>query len=40
MSVIWSLLAALLAARIYRDHRAGVIVGLLVFSQLVNLTLT
>ena len=33
MSVILSLLAALLAARIYRDHRAGVVVGLLVFSH-------
>jgi len=33
MSVIWSVVAALLAARIYRDHRAGVIVGLLVFSH-------
>jgi hypothetical protein len=32
MSVIWSLLAALLATSIYRDHRAGV-VGLLVFSH-------
>jgi len=28
MSVIWSVLAALLTARIYRDHRAGVVVGL------------
>jgi hypothetical protein len=33
MSVIWSVLAALLATRIYRDHRAGVVVGLLVFSH-------
>ena len=33
MSVIWSVVAALLAARIYRDHRAGVVVGLLVFSH-------
>jgi hypothetical protein len=33
MSVVWSVLAALLAARIYRDHRAGVVVGLLVFSH-------
>ena len=32
MSVIWSVLAALLTARIYRTHRAGV-VGLLVFSH-------
>jgi membrane-bound metal-dependent hydrolase YbcI (DUF457 family) len=33
MSVIWSLLAALLAARIYHDYRSGVVVGLLVFSH-------
>ncbi|MGO8794616.1 MAG: hypothetical protein ACLQLC_07325 [Candidatus Sulfotelmatobacter sp.] len=33
MSVIWSVLAALLARRIYRDYRAGVVVGLLVFSH-------
>jgi len=33
MSVIWSVLAALLTARIYRDHRAGVVVGFLVFSH-------
>lgn len=33
MSVIWSLLAALLAARIYRDQQVGVVVGLLVFSH-------
>src|SRR5271165_259347 len=33
MSVIWSLVAAFLAARIYRDHRAGVVVGVLVFSH-------
>jgi hypothetical protein len=33
VSVIWSLVAAFLAARIYRDHRAGVVVGLLVFSH-------
>jgi hypothetical protein len=33
MSVVWSVLAALLAARIYRDQRAGVVVGLLVFSH-------
>ena len=33
MSVIWSVLAALLATRIYRTHRAGVVVGLLVFSH-------
>jgi hypothetical protein len=33
MSVIWSILAALIAARIYRDHRSGIVVGLLVFSH-------
>jgi hypothetical protein len=33
MSVIWSAVAALLAARSYRDHRAGVLVGLLVLSH-------
>lgn len=33
MSVIWALVAALLAARIYRDQRARVVVGLLVFSH-------
>jgi hypothetical protein len=33
MSTIWSLLAALLAARIYREQRAGVVVGLLVLSH-------
>ncbi|HXY10689.1 MAG TPA: hypothetical protein VEI52_22840 [Terriglobales bacterium] len=33
MSVIWSMVAALLAARMYRDHRAGVVVGLLVLSH-------
>jgi hypothetical protein len=33
MSVIWSLVAALLAARICRSHRAGVVVGVLVFSH-------
>jgi len=33
MSVIWSLAFALLAARIYRDRRAGMVVGLLVFSH-------
>jgi hypothetical protein len=32
MSGLWSLVAAFLAARIYRDHRAGVVVGFLVFS--------
>ena len=33
MSIIWSVIAALLAARIYRDNRAGEVVGLLVFSH-------
>ena len=33
MSVVWSVAAALLAARLFRDHRAGLIVGLLVFSH-------
>jgi hypothetical protein len=33
MSVVWSLVAALLVARIYRSKRAGTVVGLLVFSH-------
>ncbi|MGA2203442.1 MAG: hypothetical protein ABSG40_15900 [Terriglobales bacterium] len=33
MSVMWSVVAALLAARIYRDFRAGAVVGLLVLSH-------
>jgi hypothetical protein len=33
MSAIWSVLAALLVGRIYRNRRAGVVVGLLVFSH-------
>ena len=33
MSVIWSVLAALIAARIYHDHRSGIVVGLLVFGH-------
>ncbi len=33
MSVIWSVVAALFAARIYREYRAGAVVGLLVFSH-------
>lgn len=33
MCVVWSVLAVLLIARIYRSYRAGVIVGLLVFSH-------
>lgn len=33
MSVIWSAVAALLAARIFRDYRGGVVVGLMVVSH-------
>ena len=33
MSVMWSVLAALIAARIYHDHRSGIVIGLLVFSH-------
>jgi len=33
MSVVWSAAFGLLATRIYRDRRAGVVVGLLVFSH-------
>jgi len=33
MSVIWSLLAALIAVRIYHDYRSGLVIGLLVFSH-------
>ena len=33
MSVIWSGAAALLAGRIFREYRAGAVVGLLVFSH-------
>jgi hypothetical protein len=33
MSVVWSVAAALLGGRIYRDYRAGVVIGLLVFSH-------
>jgi hypothetical protein len=33
MSVIWSLLAAVIVARIYHDHHSGIVVGLLVFSH-------
>jgi len=33
MSVVWSVLAAVLTARMYRDQRAGMVVGLLVFSH-------
>jgi hypothetical protein len=33
MSIIWSVLAALLAGRIYHDHLSGIVIGLLVFSH-------
>jgi len=33
MSVVWSVLAALIAARAFRDRRSGVVLGLLVFSH-------
>jgi len=33
MSVIWSVVAALLTAHIYQSRRAGVVIGLLVFSH-------
>lgn len=33
MSVIWSVLAAFLAGRIYHDKRTGIVTGLLVFSH-------
>ena len=33
MSVIWSVLAALVAARIFRNNRTGAIIGLVVFSH-------
>jgi hypothetical protein len=33
MSVIWSVLAALIAAHIYHDRRSGIVIGLLVFSH-------
>ena len=33
MSVIWSVLASLIAGRIYHDRRSGIIIGLLVFSH-------
>ncbi len=33
MSLIWSLLAAILVGRIYHDNRSGIITGLLVFSH-------
>jgi len=33
MPVIWSVLSALLVARLYHDCRSGIVVDLLVFSQ-------
>ena len=33
MAVVWSVAAALLCARIYHSRRAGVVIGLLVFSH-------
>lgn len=33
MSVIWSVLAALIAASFYHDNRSGIVIGLLVFSH-------
>ena len=33
MSVIWSVLAALIAVRIYHNRRSGIVIGLLVFSH-------
>ena len=33
MSVVWSVALGLLTTRVYRDYRAGVVVGLLVFSH-------
>ena len=33
MSVVWSVLAALLIARIFRSRQAGIVVGLVVFSH-------
>jgi len=33
MSAIWSVMAALLAARIYRNYRTGTVIGLVVFSH-------
>jgi hypothetical protein len=33
MSAIWSVASALLGARIFRDYRAGALIGLLVFSH-------
>jgi membrane-bound metal-dependent hydrolase YbcI (DUF457 family) len=33
MSLVWSVMAALLAGLIYRDRRSGIVVGLVVFSH-------
>jgi hypothetical protein len=33
MSIVWSILATILIAHMYRDRRAGVVVGLVVFSH-------
>ena len=33
MSCVWSVIAALVAARIYHDRRSGLVMGLLVFSH-------
>jgi hypothetical protein len=33
MAVIWSVLAGLLAGRVYRSRRAGMVIGLVVFSH-------
>ena len=33
MSVVWSVAAALVCARIFRDYRAGVVIGLVIFSH-------
>ena len=33
MSVVWSVAAGLLCSRIFHNHRAGVVIGLLVFSH-------
>ena len=33
MSVVWSVTAALCCTRLFRDHRAGVVIGLVIFSH-------
>lgn len=33
MAVVWSVLAALLAGRVYRSQRASIVIGLVVFSH-------